>query len=203
MLSSDKYVIITTNKKYERGGCILNRKNSLYTTTVIALLISLISLSSYLYIPLPTVSGLSLQTVFINLTALLLTPVQSLVAVGLWLFMGAIGLPVFSGGGGLGKLLGITGGFYLGFLVAAPLMSALKGKSISFKKYIAALFSGMIIEHIFAAIVMCIYNGGDISAAFSSISLPFIFGDILKCIASALLAVKLNTVIKNQDRHPL
>lgn len=179
----------------------MKQKDNLYTSVKMALLISLISLSSYIYIPMPSVSVLSLQTVMINLTALMLSPVQNLVTVGVWLIMGAIGLPVFSGGTGLGKLFGVTGGFYWGFLVAAPLMSALKGKNVSFKRYLAVTFAGVLIEHIFAVMVMCIHNGFDVFAAFSSISLPFLLGDILKCVASALLAVKLNSVENLKDRH--
>lgn len=193
--------IITTTEFLRNGECTLKQKNNLYTTVKIAILISLIALSSYIYIPMPSVSVLSLQTVMINLTALMLSPSQSLVAVGTWLIMGAIGLPVFSGGGGLGKLFGVTGGFYWGFLVAAPLMSALKGKNISFKRYLAVTLLGVVTEHIFAVLVMCIHNGFDVLAAFSSISLPFLLGDILKCIASAILAVKLNSIKKLQDRH--
>lgn len=144
---------------------------------------------------MPSVSVLSLQTVTINLTALVLTPAQSLVTIGTWLIMGAIGLPVFSGGGGFGRLLGVTGGFYWGFLVAAPLMSAFKGKKISFKKYLlVTVFLGVVTEHFFAILMMCFHNGFDVSAAFTGICLPFISGDILKCVLSSFLAVKLNSV---------
>ena len=181
----------------------MKQKENLYTTVKLALLISLIILSSYIYIPMPSVSVLSLQTVAINLTALMLSPFQSFTAVGTWLIMGAIGLPVFSGGGGLGKLSGITGGFYWGFLIAAPVMSALKGKNISFKRYLTVTLAGLLIEHFFAVIVMCVHNGFDIPAAFSSISLPFLAGDVLKCIASALLAEKLNSLKILKDRHRL
>lgn len=163
----------------------------LYISIKSALLVSLIILSSYFYLPMPSVSGLSLQTVFINLTALLLSPWQGFLTVGLWLLMGAVGLPVFSGGGGISKLFGVTGGFYWGFLVALPLMSALKGKEISFKRYFLSLLAGLVTEHIFAVAVMCLHNGGNIASAFTAVSLPFIVGDVLKCTVSALVAVKM------------
>ncbi len=168
----------------------MRNREKLYQNIKGALLVSLIILSSYFYLPLPSVSGLSLQTVFINLTALLLSPGQGFLTVGVWILMGAAGLPVFSGGGGIGKLFGVTGGFYWGFLVAVPLMSALKGKEISFKRYFSALLVGLITEHIFAVGVMCLHNGGSIISAVTSVSLPFIIGDILKCAVSAIVAVK-------------
>ena len=179
----------------------MKQKDNLYTSVKIALLISLIILSSYIYIPMPSVSVLSLQTVVINLTALMLSPLESLITIGIWLLMGAVGLPVFSAGGGLGKLFGMTGGFYWGFLIAAPVMSSLKGKGVSFKRYLAVTLPGILIEHTLAVFVMCVHNSFNIPAAFSSISLPFLAGDILKCIVSAILAVKLNSVINLKDRH--
>lgn len=175
----------------------MKQKDSLYTTVKIAFVISIITLLSYIYIPMPSVSVLSLQTVAINLAALILTPLQSFIAIGTWLIMGAVGLPVFSGGAGFGKLLGVTGGFYLGFLLAVPLMSLLKGKKISFGRYVlVTVFVGVTVEHIFAILVMCLHNGFNIAAAFQSISMPFILGDILKCVLSAFLAVKINRSIK-------
>lgn len=174
----------------------MRTKERLYSNVKSALLVSLIILSSYFYLPLPTASGLSLQTVFINLSALLLTPWQGFFTVALWIFTGAAGLPVFSGGGGLGKLFGVTGGYYWGFLIAVPLMSRLKGKEITFRRYFAALLVGLVIEHLFAVAVMSVHNGGNISSAFLSVSLPFIVGDVLKCLLSAVTAVKLNRIIK-------
>ncbi len=167
------------------------KKDKLYTSIKSALLISLMVVSSYFYLPLPSASGLSLQTVFINLTALMLSPFQGFITVVVWIIMGAVGLPVFSGGGGIGKLFGVTGGFYWGFLIAVPLMSRLKGKEISFLNYLVCLFVGLITEHIFAVTVMCLHTGGDITAAVASISLPFILGDILKCVLSSFVAVKI------------
>ncbi len=169
----------------------MKNKEKLYINVKSALLVSLIILSSYFYLPLPSASGFSLQTVFINITALTLSPWQGFFTIALWLLMGAVGLPVFSGGGGLGKLFGITGGFYWGFLFAVPLMSRLKGREISFNRYFISLLCGLVTEHIFAVAFMCFHNSGDILSAFMSVSLPFVPGDILKCILSAFVAVRL------------
>lgn len=174
------------------------KKDRLYESAKSALLISLIIISSYIYIPMPSVSVMSFQTVFITLTAFMLSPLQSFVTIGVWLLMGAAGLPVFSGGGGIGRLFGITGGYYWGFLTAVPLMSFLKGKGVSFKRYLfVSVFAGVTTEHIFAVLVMCLHNSFNLLSAFQSISLPFIAGDILKCFLSSLIAVKLNKVIKS------
>lgn len=181
----------------------MKSKDSIYLSVKSALLISLIILSSYIYIPMPSVSVLSLQTVVINLVSLILTPLQSFITVALWLIMGAVGLPVFSGGAGLGKLFGITGGFYWGFLIAVPLMSLFKGKKAEIKRYfLVCAFIGVTVEHICAVFVMCLHNGFNVFAAFQSVSLPFILGDIIKCFISSFIAVKINSIKAiNQDRH--
>ena len=71
--------------------------------------------------------------------------------------MGLVGLPVFSAGtAGPGKLLGPTGGFYFGFLFAAILISLLRGKRNSVKRYVLVLigiglaeFICLIVTHFF------------------------------------------------------
>ena len=175
-----------------------NSLKDIRTVTTTALFTAALSVSSLFVIPLPfSPVVLSLQTVIVNLIALTLKPLQSFYCVGIYLLMGAIGLPVFSGGtSGIGKLLGPTGGFYFGFLLSAVVMGLLKGKAADFKKYLGlTILIGLPVQHICAVVMMCFHNDFDIGAAITSVSLPFIIGDILKCIASALISVKLNKVL--------
>ena len=87
--------------------------------TKIALLTALLSVSSYLVFPLPfTPIVLSMHTVIVNLVGLILKPSHAAYTILVYLFMGFIGIPVFSAGSaGPGKLFGPTGGFYFGFLL--------------------------------------------------------------------------------------
>lgn len=105
--------------------------------TKIALCIALLCVSSYIAIPLPFTSVvLTAQTLVVNVVALILTPVQSACAVGLYILLGIFGLPVFAGAtSGIGRIIGPTGGFIVGFLVAAPVISAIKGKRIQWLRY--------------------------------------------------------------------
>jgi biotin transport system substrate-specific component len=170
-------------------------RDNIYSMTKIALCVSLLSVVSYFALPLPmTPVVLSFQTLAVGLIALILSPGQCAWAMVLYLLMGAIGLPVFSGGSaGIGKLLGPTGGYYFGFLISVVVTALVKGKDYSFKRYTAVmLFVAMPIQHICAVIMMCIHNSFDIRAAFISVSAPFIVGDILKGIGAAMLAVAIN-----------
>ena len=60
---------------------------------------------------------ISLGVLAIYLTAYVLEPVEALISVVIFLLLGVFGLPVFSGySGGIGKILGPTGGYIIGFL---------------------------------------------------------------------------------------
>lgn len=169
------------------------RDKKVFALAESALLISLLIAVSYIVIPIPP-SGLSLMTVVVSLMGLMLSPLQGGAAMGVYLLMGLIGLPVFSGGvGGAGKLFGVTGGYYFGFLFAVMLISLLKGKRPGLLRYSAATVCvGVPIEHLCAVLMMCLHNGFDIRGAFVTISLPFILGDIIKAIISAFLGAAIN-----------
>lgn len=86
-----------------------------------ALIAALLAASVLVTIPLGAVP-LTLQVFVVVLAALVLRPGVAAAAVGAYLLLGLIGLPVFSGmQGGPGVLFGPTGGFLVGFLVGAVL----------------------------------------------------------------------------------
>lgn len=168
--------------------------------TKIALCLAVLCVSSYLVIPLPfTPIVLSMQTVMVNLIGLILKPAQAACTILAYLIMGLIGLPVFSGGtSGPGKLFGPTGGFYFGFLVAVIAISALKGKRNHWIPYsLVTIIVGIPIQHLLAVLFMCFYNDFHVQAAVLSVSIPFIPGDILKCLTASMLGVSLNKVLRH------
>lgn len=66
----------------------------------------------------------TLQTLGIMVIGLVLTPGQAFLTTLLWITGGAMGLPVFAGfSGGPFVLLGPTGGYLMGMLVGAPILS--------------------------------------------------------------------------------
>ena len=84
----------------------------------IGLFAALLSVCSWISIPLPV--PVTLQTMAVFLAVGLLGLRDGTVTVLLYLLLGAAGLPVFSGmRGGLGALLGPTGGYLVGFLAAS------------------------------------------------------------------------------------
>ena len=166
--------------------------------TKMALCVAILCVTSFLVIPLPfTPIVISLHTIAINIIGLILSPMQAGLTVMIYLLMGLVGLPVFSAGtAGPGKLFGPTGGFYFGFLFAVIAISLLRGKKISMKRYIiVSIAVGIPIQHACAVLGMSMHNGGNIAAAFMTVSLPFLIGDIVKCVISSIVGVSLNKVI--------
>lgn len=91
----------------------------------------------------------TLQTGIIVLLGLILGSVRAVFAVTLYLFEGAIGLPVFSGfSGGLSVLLGPTAGYLFGFLPAAFVIGWLAEKGMTrswFYTFLAGLIGVVLI----------------------------------------------------------
>jgi len=91
------------------------------------LLASLTAVLAYVSIPVPGVAvPFSLQPFGVFFAGLLLGPVWGGFGLALYLAVGLAGAPVFSNGSaGLGYVLGPTGGFLVGFFLAAVLVGAI------------------------------------------------------------------------------
>lgn len=89
-----------------------SRTYQIVYTGIFAVLLAICS-----WISIPTVIPFTLQTFGVFLTTLILGGRQGTIAILVYLLLGAMGIPVFSGfGGGFGYLLGNTGGYAIGFL---------------------------------------------------------------------------------------
>ena len=177
----------------------MNRKLKTQTLTKSALCVAIMCVTSFFIIPLPfTPIVISLHTIVVTIIGLLLNPKEAGFCVLLYLLMGLIGLPVFSGGtAGPGKLFGPTGGYYFGFFFAVIAISLLRGKKNSMKRYCAvSILIGIPIQHVCAIIGMCIHNEWNVLAAIMTVSLPFIIGDIIKCVMASMVGVTLNKIMK-------
>ena len=92
---------------------------------VSGLMLALMVLGAWVTIPLGAVP-VTLQVFVMVLALLILKPQQFFISLTVYLTMGALGLPVFSGmRGGIGVLVGPTGGFLWGFMLGALAAMAL------------------------------------------------------------------------------
>lgn len=182
---------------------IMNISKRTMMISRVTLLTAFLIVASYLVIPLPfAVAAISVQTLAVNLIALLLPPVEAGVSIFVYILLGAVGLPVFNGGNsGIGYLLGPTGGFFIGFLVAVILISVFKGKTYRFLRYVVVtVFIGIPVLYVFAVGWMVVVTGMSVPAAFSVGCIPFLPMDVVKCVLASLMAKPLLNVMKQYER---
>jgi biotin transport system substrate-specific component len=142
----------------------------------------------------------TLQTLILLLAILVLTPGESLVAVGGYLLIGTLGLPVGAGfRGGIAWLLGPTGGFLMGYLVATAIVAGLRLLLARTGRSPSTIVTGRLFCVLSAAIVMltyyttgtlwyCFVSGNELWAALAACVFPFLLPDVLKAVAAAVCA---------------
>ena len=179
----------------------MNQKT--YDIVKISICISILCVASFIAIPIPfSLTSITLQTIAINVIAILLKPKQTLYVIGIYILMGLLGFPVFAGGtAGFAKLASPVGGYYLGFAISIFVMSLLKGKENKLYRYILiTILVGLPIQHICAIFIMGLHNGFDFYSAFIIISLPFIFIDTIKCVISSIILKILKKYLTNSNQ---
>jgi len=178
------------------------RQSNTKKLVIIALFAAIICVSSYISIPLPfSPVPLTLQTFAIMLAGLILLPLEAAASVGVFLLIGIIGVPVFSGGSaGIGVVLGPTGGYLVGFLVGAIVISLLKGEKVSFMRMlIATTVGGVVVVYAIGVPWLANATGMDLGKAFTVGAVPFLIGDAIK----VFVAVSAATTLRKQLKHIL
>lgn len=100
----------------------MKTEKPLFTSVLTALFAALISAACFIQIPLPGGIPISIQDMLAMLSGLILGPLQGAISVLIFLVLGSIGLPVFSGKAGIQVIFGgPTGGFLIGYLLGAVL----------------------------------------------------------------------------------
>ncbi|WP_373501420.1 biotin transporter BioY [Desulfococcus sp.] len=168
----------------------------LHQTVYASLFAALIAAGAFLAIPIGPVP-IVLQNLFVLLTGLLLGPRWGLASVGIYLLAGAIGLPVFAGGtGGIGRILGPTGGYLVAYLPAVWVVGIVsartKGRVMG---DIAAMALGALIVYGMGVPHLKAVTGMPWSKAVAAGMLPFLIGDALKIAAAVPIARTLRPVM--------
>lgn len=162
-----------------------------------ALLIALLAVSAQVTIPLGPVP-FTLQTAVVALVALLCTPKETLLATGGYLALGALGLPVFSAArGGLAMILGPTGGFLYGFVIAAfvgaAVRVALAGSSATKARTLGAdivcVALVMLLPYVTGIAQLMYVAHMGFAAAFAAGAAPFLLLDACKVALAVVIAL--------------
>ncbi|MBF0546811.1 MAG: biotin transporter BioY [Candidatus Riflebacteria bacterium] len=163
------------------------KKKLLFDTGLILAGSWLVAISAQITIPFYPVP-FTAQTLAVILVGALLGSRRGALSLVTYLLQGAIGLPAFAEAtGGLGKLLGPTGGYIIGFIPAAFFCGYLieHGFRGSFTKLFFAMLAANTLIYLFGIPQLAIFVGW--KTAFQAGFLPFIPGDILKAVLAVFL----------------
>lgn len=153
---------------------------------LVSLFSALIAAGAFIKIPMIPVP-MTLQTLFVFLSILLLPKRCAAASVAVYMILGAIGLPIFTSGGGIGALLGPTGGFIFGFLLAAIICSFIgSGKRESIVWNVVTLLVAEIIISVIGVVWLKWRLSATWAKALSVGFLPFVAGDTVKIIVASL-----------------
>lgn len=153
----------------------------------------LTSLSAQIAVPMPP-EGIpqTMHTLIVLLAALRLGPRLGAASMVLYVLIGALGAPVFSrGSAGLGVLMGMTGGYIVGFVICQPVVRWIACRRDGTVRGWLALVVAMTVAHaiIFAIGVpwLAVVRGFDTPTAIKAGLLPFIPGTIAKTVLAVLI----------------
>lgn len=186
----------------------MNSKKKSSGVVFTALFAALTAASCFIQIPLPTGLPIVIQDMMAMLSGLLLGPVYGTAAVFIFIILGSLGLPVFSGKAGIHVILsGPSGGFIIGYLLAALAGGLLlriflpSGRENSQKKQwlfisVAAVIATVIVFVLGIAGFMRV-TGKDLASSVPLVLLPFVPGNTIKLFMMIFLAKKFRPVISN------
>lgn len=166
------------------------QKSKTNRMAVISLMSAIMCILGPLTLPLPVSPvPVSLLTLVLYLSVYVLGMKGATAGCLVYLLLGLIGLPVFSGfTGGIGKLLGPTGGYMTGYVfLSAGCGFFVDRWPANRVMHIAGMVLGTMLCYLFGTIWLGIQSGISLQAAFFAGVLPFIPTDAVKIAAAAII----------------
>jgi Uncharacterized conserved protein len=166
------------------------KKSNIYNLTTMALMTAVICILGPLSIPLPmSPVPISFTNLAIYFAVMLLGWKRGTISYIVYLFIGLVGIPVFSGfTGGPGKLVGPTGGYLIGFILMAVIagwfIEKYEGK---IPMYFVGMILGTLVTYAFGTAWLAYVAGMSFKAALVAGVLLYIPGDVVKMIIAAAI----------------
>ena len=152
---------------------------------------ALIGICSQIIIPLPLIPiNMALFAVFMS--GICLGPIYGSMSVVIYCLLGLIGAPVFAGfNGGAHHLIGITGGFIIGYIFTAFITGLLSVNKKSKPRLILSMSIGLLACYTIGLLWFIYLTDYSIKSSLVYCVLPFIPGDIVKIGLALVLSKKL------------
>lgn len=162
-------------------------KNTTRMLVLSGMFAAVLGVLSQIQIPMPSGVPVTLQTFAVALTGYVLGWKFGLVSSAAWILLGAVGVPVFSQfSGGVGVLVGATGGFIWGF----PIMAAFCEYGYAKKPVIfaGASLAGLAVCHLMGVLQFSAVMDMKFGQAFLLASLPYLVKDVLSLVGAYAVA---------------
>jgi biotin transport system substrate-specific component len=167
-------------------------------TALVALFAALTAAGTFIAVPVPgSAVPVVLQNLFALLSGLVLGPILGTAAVGVYLLVGAIGVPVFAGAkGGIAHFFGPTGGYLFGYALCALTAGLIAGKPKAERRtptwlIAAAAGAGLLAVYMPGVLRLKAVLKADWAKALAVGFLPFLVGDVLKAAVAIAVAGRL------------
>ena len=188
---------LTEFARRRKGVTDINTAGKTKYLVLTAMFTALITAGAYIRIPVP-VCPFTLQFLFTTLAGIVLGKKRGAAAAALYVLLGLAGLPVFTGGGGIGYVLQPTFGYLIGFIAGSYLTGSIahSGKPTT-ARLLAGCFAGLGAVYAFGmAYYSLICNVWlkepiGIGKLFLYCFVLAVPGDILLCILSAAVGKRI------------
>ncbi len=175
---------------------------AIHSAAAIAMSAVVICICSWLTVPFTV--PFTMQTFAVFAALLLLGGKRGLAAIGLYLLLGLVGLPVFSGfRGGPGHLLGPTGGYLLGFLFTGLYYLLIEGvlPRLKWLPRVLLLAAGLLPCYLAGTLWFVAVMGarGKETGFLSALMLcvvPYILPDVLKLLLAELVSRRVKKALR-------
>ena len=187
----------------------MKKRINIKDMVLVSLFAVLMSIGARLSIPLPVVP-FTMQFLFCALSGVLLGPRLGAISMGLYVFMGLIGLPVFAKGGGFGYVLSPTFGYLLGFIAASFIIGVLSGyfyhkrHRLGFLTVFVSILAGFLAVYVLGISWLFVIKNyylsqpGTLGYVLGIGFVPFIGGDMVQSVIAAIIGVRLLPLVKTR-----
>lgn len=165
---------------------------------LIALFAALTAVSAFIRIPLWPVP-ITMQTFFVILAGLVLGPSGGAMSQTIYIIVGLIGLPVFSGGGGPSYLMHPSMGYLAGFILAPAAVGLYaRQRALTWKTVLPASLLGSAtiyavgVPYLAGYLHLVLHKPEAFGIAVKTGLVVFLPGDLVKCALLALVVPRMN-----------
>ena len=171
--------------------------------TMIALFVSFTAVCAQISIPLPfTPVPRNLALIMVFMSGYIMGSAKGAISPIIYVLLGCVGAPVFAGfQGGLGIIIGSTGGYVVGYIAASFIVGLFVKNKRGAITVGLSMTSGLIACYFSGTLWFMISTKTNLLDALLMCVIPFLFGDILKIFLSVILSQRIKEMFSNRKGY--